>query len=281
MIILDCDSPVSATASLAALYGQPEAELRAFFEQFDLEQHYHDVNPMYPGDTAVRVELERHLGVSAKLPDRVCWFHLTRTLPGNDFREGVKPLPASLGHVWASILTVFAGTEHESRLREMRERGVANFHYTMKAHDPFHAGPYAMLVREVADKPEEVWSHDYLWLPELMEDICNGYEQQHGVQLHDQLTSALVPKVVKFWSGKYLDMGCVEAATFYCYLKARGSELSMNANTCYDGENTVVPPEQIIKVELPAPRPPPSSPAAVNPEDFPKLVVHVQGFSSR
>jgi hypothetical protein len=40
-----------------------------------------------------------------------------------------------------------------------------------------------MLVREVAfDRPSEY--HDYLWLPEIIEDICNGYQRRYGERIH-------------------------------------------------------------------------------------------------
>lgn len=35
-----------------------------------------------------------------------------------------------------------------------------------------HGGPYAILVREVAEHTKAVGQHDYLGMPEIIEDLC-------------------------------------------------------------------------------------------------------------
>jgi len=132
----------------------------------------------------------------------------------------------------------------------MRQNGVPDRHYQAKAGEPFHAGPYAMLVREIAMHPRKNGNHDYLWLPEIMEDICNGYKQAHGEMLHDELNRALVPMIVKFWSAKYCGDDCIEVALDYLYRTAHDRASFRIPNTCFEGENKAIPPEQILRVEV-------------------------------
>ncbi|KZC20055.1 MULTISPECIES: hypothetical protein [Rhodanobacter] len=249
MIVMDCESRESALASVSQIYGVSGIEIDGFLQAFDLEAHYENSDPKYPGDQELRRIFECSLDCRASRLDRVFWFHLTRVRPGADFAEGIQPLSVSLECVWQTILNVFRGTEHETRLLNMRRNGVPNFHYELKADDALHAGPYAMMVRAVATRSEEIGNHNYLWLPEIMEDICNGYLGAYGTALHTELSQALTPTIVKFWSAKRCGIDCVEAALFYLYQTAHAERLSLGSNTCFDGENQTVLPEQVVKVE--------------------------------
>jgi len=237
---------------VSQLYGVDAGSIDSFFRGFDLEQHCQANDPPHPGDVELRHVFERNFGRRPSEPSRVFWFHLTRAPAGATFSEGILPLTASLAKFWDTVLNVFGGTVHETRLRELRRTGVPAFQYNHKVNDPLHAGPYAMLVRGIASKAEEVGNHDYLRLPEIMEDICTGYQERYGVSLDEALSASLLPTVVKFWSTKDPGDGCIDAALYYLYRTSRNEPLSMYANTCFDGENRAVPSEQIVSVEQPA-----------------------------
>lgn len=249
MLSLDCESRASALDSLASIFGLSEKSIENFLCGFDIEDHYKRNEPPHSGDRELRLVLETRLRCSAAPLDRVYWFHLTRALPTSDFAHGIQPLTTALDHVWETVLHVFHETQHQPRLTKMKELGVPNSHYQLKTAKPLHAGPYAMLVRDVANRSKDIGNHDYLWLPEIMEDICNGYQTEYGESIHDELNKALVPVIVKFWSAKQRGIGCVEAALYYVYLSLHGHKLTMHANTCFDGKNELIPREQIIRVE--------------------------------
>lgn len=250
MLTLDCQSRDSTLVSLASAYAVPEEVITAFLQDFDIDLHYEQNDPMHPGDRELRLVFEGRLGRQAAPLDRVCWFHLTRAHSKADFASGIQPLSVSLQYVWQTVLDVFRNTPHEKRLIEFQRTGVPEFHYQLKAHDPIHAGPYAMLVRESADRSSEIGNHDYLGLPEIMEDICNGYQATYDESIQDQLAAALSPTIVKFWSTKRLGIDCIEAALYYLYLTTHGRKMTLYANTCFDGENEAIPAEQIISAEI-------------------------------
>ena len=82
-----------------------------------------------------------------------------------------------------------------------------------------------------------------------MEDICNGYEKRFGVSIIDALGKTLKPKIIKFISNKKIGISCVEAALYYAYSISNHQNLSLNTNTCFDGDNTAIPYNQILNVE--------------------------------
>ena len=249
MRVIDCSSRESALNSVAALYGVPSAVLDGFLIAFDLDAHYEEHDPQNYGDRELRTIFEASIGRVPYQVDRVHWFHLTRVSQISDFARGIYPLTLSIDDVWQTVLQVFRHTEYEPGLLKMRKTRVPGFHYELKVGNPIHGGPYATLVRDVAIRSREMGNHDYLWLPEIMEDICNGYQEAYGTSIHSALNKALMPVIVKFWSAKQTRIGCVEAALYYLYLTAHDRRLSVNANTCFDGENQTILPEQIISVE--------------------------------
>ena len=249
MLVLDCGSRSTALTSVAAVYGVDETVIEEFLCAFDIDAHYAATNPDCHGDRELRRVFESLFGYEPAQLDRVVWFHLTRTSRNSNFETGIQPLSESINRVWQVVLEVFRGTEHERGLLDMQRDGVPDCHYRLKVGVPLHAGPYAVLVREAATRSSEIGNHDYLWLPEIMEDICNGYQGVHGVSLHQILSSALAPVIVKFWSTKQLGVSCLEAALYYLYVTAHGRRMTISANTCFDGENCGIPPEQIVGIE--------------------------------
>lgn len=249
MIVLDCETQDSTLNSLSSIYGIQAYLIKGFLQTFDLIEHYEAKYPPHYVDKELRFVFESSLNLYPATIDRVFWFHLTRVLPSADFSKGILPLSVTLDVVWETVTDVFRGSRHEDNLLEMLQNGVKNFHYNAKAHQQTHAGPYAMLIRDFAFCSEEVNYHDYLWLPEIMEDICNGYEATYGERLHDKLNKALVPKIIKFWRDNDCGVDCIEAALYFLWCRINNQSLSGFANLCFDGQNKAVPPSQITKVE--------------------------------
>jgi hypothetical protein len=88
--------------------------------------------------------------------DRTCWFHLTRTITANKFRQGILPLGQRLDAVW-------------------------DFLYSVS--DAMHWGPYALLIKDHAFKSEQIGNHDYFDSPEIVEDVCIYFTERHRFDL--------------------------------------------------------------------------------------------------
>ncbi|MCC5641281.1 hypothetical protein LC593_36900 [Nostoc sp. CHAB 5844] len=249
MAHLDCESPETALESIANIYDAAPNEIRQFFSDFDIDEHYERNRPELPGNDEVRRILELHFGEPRNNVSRTYWFHLSRTELGAKFVSGIHPLNSALPNIWGLLIRVVRNTPHAERLAAMRVEGVQNFQYNFKALDPLHWGPYAMLVKEISSHASAASNHDYLKLPEIIEDICLGYEEQFGEDIQTTIENALTPTIVKFWTEESDHLYGLSSAIYYAYLSCRRLELSGLANTCFDGGGIAVPSERIVYVE--------------------------------
>jgi len=250
MIILDCETYSSTMKSLATIYDVNTYEIEEFYKSFDIDNHFEVNDPDCSGDQELRNVFEERIQVESQKLDKVCWFHLTRALPEENFNEGILPLSKSLEKIWDVLFCVFIDTKHYSNLKAIKDSGVDNFQYNHKVGVDLLAGPFAMLVKDVAFYSQSLGHHDYLRTPEIIEDICNGYEKKFGVSIIETLGEALKPKIVKFISSKKTGISCIESALYYAYRICNHQELSSNTNTCFDGDNTAIPYDQILNVEI-------------------------------
>lgn len=140
--------------------------------------------------------------------------------------------------------------EQKENLATMQENGVKDFQFGLKTINSIYHGPYAMLVREAAFNSDKICNHDYLEVPEIIEDICNGYREQFGHCIYDIVTSKLEKCIVKFKSNNYTGLHLLAPALLYCWCILRKEEFRSFANTCFDSEGIPISKEQIISVEF-------------------------------
>ena len=246
--VLDCEDQESTANSLSGLFGCSTADLFDQLINFDLERIYEEDDPHCPADEFLFKKLTSILGPPDK-PEGICWFHLTRTFPENNFSEGILPLGMAIDTIWKTILRIFEETQHFLSLQSMRQNGVKNYHYQLKVPDPLHWGPFAMLVKESAFHAHEIGNHDYLELPEIIEDICNAYLNKSGLSIHAEVGKILVPCVVKFRREAENGLRGIGPAIYYYYKSIRKESFSRNANTCFDAGGKIIPRENILKIE--------------------------------
>lgn len=248
MAYLDCETVESTISCIAEVYGVRPEQITAFFDQFDIEQHFARKRPEGDGAHETKRLLEDLYGQPKHVITRTYWFHLTRVPEGTSFQDGILPLNEALPRIWGMLHNLLE-TKHASRLKAMALDGVSDFQYTLKTTDQIHWGPYAMLVKAIGVCAESVGNHDYLKVPEIVEDICNGYEEVYGESIHPLIEDLLVPTIVKFWSEDPEDQYGLDSAIYYAYLSHRKMELSLSANTCFDGRSSTVQPNRIVYVE--------------------------------
>ncbi len=158
MKILDCESIDSTYNSLSQILGVERKTLEVFFANLDIE-HYCDkyglpgpANEFILSLTAKSLDLD----ISKSLFDRTCWFHLTRTFPGNKFEQGILPLGEMINSIWDFLFTLIKDKITNKEWLDFRFQVENNYPnhlaylYRLKAKDSFHWGPYAVLVRDIA-----------------------------------------------------------------------------------------------------------------------------------
>ncbi len=246
---LDCESGESAIETLCNGFSCSKEALTGVLSSIDIDdiyrKHADEIN--VPAEEYLYKHTVDELGPH-KLLASVCWFHLTRTMPSNHFRGGVVPLGQSLDTVWDMMLSLQRDKTIRDRLSKMRKSGVNNWLFDLKSKDPLHWGPYGILVKDVAFCARKLGQHDYLGMPEIIEDICNGYKEQYGGSILETYCDALIPKIVKFKSDVRLDSGCVEAAVSYVYTYIRKQPTARWSVTCFDGGGVAISSNDILSV---------------------------------
>ena len=248
---LDCESQDSTYRSLSNLFGCSKKDLISLLGEIDIEAIYQDpeASPDIPPANYVHQKAIKAFGVNSA-PKFVCWFHLTRTTQDATFEQGILPLGKALSTIWETLLKIFEGTDHHSNLIELKASDIENYHYNLKTSNPFHYGPFAMLVKDTAFKAKEIGNHDYLWIPEIIEDICNAYHDKFGLSIHDDVVKSLKPCIVKFKSCYRIDDGCIRAALYYLHACIQKEGLCIDVNTCFDGKCKIIPFEDIMEIEF-------------------------------
>ena len=250
LITLDCEDIETTLISLENIYKIKRGDIKFFLINLNLDEYYKTDNRLPPGDIVTLTLFEKNFGLLKNKIDYVYWFHLTRTFKKNTFPEGIKPLGDVLDDIWNLVLNIFKDSKYYKNILELKNAHVIDFQYDMKTKDSLHWGPFAILIKEIAFKAKEAGNHDYLKTPEIIKDICNGYYEKYKETIYDEVTNSLFPCIVKFKSSKRTGRDCIEAAMYYLYCKFHNEDLSRNSNTCFDAENSVIPPENILKIEF-------------------------------
>lgn len=248
---LDCESCDSTLDSLAKVFCCDRGQLEDALRSLDLSSIYSDLNesPDIPSDEYLYKHIVDKFGEPCAT-DSVCWFHLTRTVKENDFSDGILPLTEVLDSIWSMLFEIFDNSEASANLKRLKEEGVPDFQYSLKSEDDFHAGPYAILVRDVAFNASRLAQHDYLSMPEIIEDICHGYKVKYGTSIYEEVENALCPCIVKFEVYEPADQAQLEAALYYAYTCANELPVEWGAVYGFDAENTVIEEDCILEVEF-------------------------------
>jgi hypothetical protein len=246
---IDCESYESALASLAGVYGVSSEDIKDYLSNFDLDGEYEKYKEDMDASDLLLTKFNEEFDRPKRPIAGVSWFHLTRTLKGSTFSEGILPLGAALPKLWDMLVSIPKAKIKKRRLEEMRTNGVPNYQYNLKTPHKLHHGPYAMLVRESAFNASEIGNHDYLKLPEVIEDVCWGYQEKFKESIQEEIMAALRPCIVKFEDRSGTRTDVIGPVIRYCHCKVWNDELHIHTNTCFDGQGEAVPFEAIQKIE--------------------------------
>lgn len=250
-IILDCETFETALDSLANIFRTTPENLSSLLSAKEIaiyfEAHWQELPDFKDYVLAIA---ENSFGSPFPL-DEVCWFHTTRILPGTSFKEGILPLNAALPRLKERLIDALDDVQVGDQLRSvLHSDGVADNHYFNKTQNSMHWGPYAILVKEVAFHATRLSQHDYLGMPEIIEDIYNGFQKTSGIDLMPEFSEKLKPGIIKFLNSNNHDESCIATALCYVYSSIQEGVPCTNSVTCFDGENNPVPPQDILKVEI-------------------------------
>jgi len=250
LTVLDCESFESSLKSICDLYEVNVAHVTEFLQAVDLDKEYEKRTASVSSSDLLSDLFQSRFGLPTRAFQQVCWFHLTRVPLGTNFSEGILPLHLALEKIWQTIVSIVPDTRTKENLRTLQTMGVPDNLYALKTQSLIHSGPHAMLVRESAFHAKSMGNHDYLAFPEIIEDICNGYEKVFGEHIHEEVSTGLKPCIVKFEVAEEDGNQLITPVLFYCWYEVHNQELSLAANTCYVSEGITIPKGAIRKIEF-------------------------------
>jgi hypothetical protein len=254
--VFSCASREAAAESLAAVLGAPASEVVAAIEAIrraDLEAAGDD--PWRALATVVR----QTLGVrELRRLQLTRFFHGVRTVdPTRYRRDGLLPLDQALEAMWGDLRHVGGDLLDDAQFAELRRRvelGEPGHNATLyrdKTGHPMHFGPWAVLVREDLMRTAELSNHEYLRVPEIVEDIAISAQELFDVPLLAAYEAAARPCIVVFDMPDERWETSVLSACWYVRERLDGG-LSHHTTSGggFCGHGDAVPPSAIVDVEL-------------------------------
>lgn len=250
MLLLDCESLDTAIHTSAAILGISDRELRDRVKSFDYDRVPRAEQQQHPYEALV---VRHALGYSPEeLPvDHACyWHHATRVSATEQFIDGILPLPLIIDRLWHMLGELARDWSSTNEWKSFRPnmRGQGAQQYWGKFSFQPGGGPFAFLVRPVILSGERLGNHNYLGIPEIVEDICMAYEEMFGHDLAARFIDSSRPCIVRFRSHKPWP-GALQAALVFMHSALSGGGLSRHGNTCFDGRGEAVPVSDIVKIE--------------------------------
>lgn len=250
MKVLDCESIESTYKSLEAILGVKKSRLCQLFDSINVYEEMHESTSDFLF-SYIRDETDCKADF-----DKTCWFHCTRTLKSNSFKEGILPLKEVIPKIWDFLFDLSEGQLTRKQWADLKRFiDYSQYHYAnlyrMKWADvKLHGGPHALLIREDAigaAKSSTYWN--YFEIPEIVDDICYCCVDKCGIDLTHKFITSTVPCIVKFIDYK-ANIGALRTAMIYAYLKHRNLDLLPDSNLCFSAEGVPVPKEKILNVEF-------------------------------
>lgn len=130
--------------------------------------------------------------------------------------------------------------------------------YQMKTYNTsIHGGPFGHLVREIAFHARRLSQHDYLDIPEIVEDIgscfASYFHHRPGVDLNQRFRDATKPCIVKFQTTIPDDYArhAWPAALLYVYAALHGDAVYYDSLCGYDAKGRLIPAQDILAIMWP------------------------------
>ena len=218
MNCIDCENYFTALESVSKVFGISTNDIEYYFKSVDYISmfEYKEVYRIKDFSQYIYDSFVKHFKV---VPRDICvvyWFHLSRTMNPELFEQkGILPLNKALPLIFPEITRTHC-------------------------YDVFREGPFAILVKDAAFHPNEMGNHDYLRVPEVIQDMG----------LEEDFMQKSVSVIVKFWTEvDFPSDFYLKPILNYIYYTIHHMDFSLDCNTCFDARNRIIEPNRIMYVE--------------------------------
>ncbi len=245
---LDCETRESALLSVSEILGVTCTDLTNFFMGFDLWDYVekHGYGEEGPGNLLLKTLLMQtkcNWGFS-----HTAWFHMTRCLPTEEFKDGLKTYSDIIDHIWELLFKINPSDTTRSdwnKLRMSMESDMSSnygIYHDCRTSSDDQEGPYGILVPELRTEGVLKQDHYLKEAPEIVSHIC-----ENNRILLEEFKRATTPCIVKFETTDnkiYL----LSTALLYVY-EAQLSEPQFGNfhNADYKGKGVPIHSDQIKK----------------------------------
>lgn len=250
-----CSSPATAYDSLANLFQCSITVLKQFIckNWAGKYKRSHLSYEIDMGDYLYCQALKQF--TSLQTFTRIHWFHGTRSLNPDSFKNGILPLQDILPDLQVLIDKI---AERHS-ISPVGEIGKTHRHYdflmSIKQQNDIDKGPCAMLNLEAVMNATAFMCHNYTDMPEIIEDYAHVKYGDASSELLEFYRQEASPMVVEFWTAsddpynpdiKYI------VSTILLYLYAvehpKQNMLGLLCNICYSGHGNIIDADHILRV---------------------------------
>jgi len=255
MIAIDCENIKTIYLTLEKILNISIDKILNFIKNLDLDEFYQkNADYFDTGDKALFDLLTQNINIKYSKIDYTYWFHLTRTNKNKLLNDGLLPLGLIIDKIWNYLYSLINLEINEYEWKSFRkhlENDMGNHYaelYRLKLNNKNSWGPYAMLIKESAFKSSEMGNHDYLKIPEIIEDICICFEEKYKINLAKIFINNTKPCIIKF-SVKGGEYYLLKPILYYIYCTMHNKSLSIYSNTCFNAEGELINSDSILKIE--------------------------------
>lgn len=254
-----CSSPSTACSTLQSWFQCTELEIKKFLS-INWMRIYEQTGQIFD------VDFEDYLYKGAlkrftptQNVSRIHWFHGTRSANPFSFeKRGIIPLNQILPELQQALDKLAEEHNIPQATKISKNHGHHAFLMSIKKQNNVDQGPCAMLNLEAVTNAAQYDCHDYVDMPEIIEDyayVKYGDRAEKLLSIYRKVTS---PVVVEFWC-KPEDINCpklcriISTVLLYLYAVMHKNEDAPwpCSNICYSGCGNTVNASQILKVFKP------------------------------
>lgn len=190
---------------------------------------------------------------------RIHWFHGTRSANPFSFeKRGIIPLNQILPELQQALDKLAEEHNIPQATKISKNHGHHAFLMSIKKQNNVDQGPCAMLNLEAVTNAAQYDCHDYVDMPEIIEDYAYVKYGDRAEKLLSIYRKVASPVVVEFWC-KPEDINCpklcriISTVLLYLYAVMHKNEDApwSCSNICYSGCGNTVNASQILKVFKP------------------------------
>ncbi len=251
-VTLDCETRESAFHSVSEILGLTRTDLTSFFRRFDLWDYVekHGYGREGPGNILLKtllMRIECNWGFS-----HTAWFHMTRCLPTEEFKDGLKTYSGIINDIWELLFNINPSNITRSDWNKLRitmesdmSSNLGEYHSIRTSSDE-EESPCGILVPELRSGNPIIKQDHYLEeAPEVVFHIC-----EKNSKLLAEYKKATKPCIVKFETTDN-ELYLLSAALLYVYESQLAEpQFDIFHNADYRGRELPINSNQIKKLIL-------------------------------